>query len=117
MVKDIEEGQPSKIHIAGSVEKSPRDIPAIVLWTWLVTIGAIALFLVLGLLCLIQFCLVWTAYNKANSIDNYIVSPFDSIQEEFAPNSTYPCVYPVFSYPYENTYKCNCKLKKLKFIL
>lgn len=69
-------------------------------------ISVLILLLVLGVLCFVQFCLIWSLYHKANSIDNYIVSPIESILEKFEPNSTYPCAY-----PYEKTYKCNCKSK------
>ena len=73
------------------------------------TICVLILLLAIGALCFVQFCLVRSTYHKANSVDNYIVSPFESIQEKFAPNSTYSCAFPVLSYPYDNTFKCNCK--------
>lgn len=66
-------------------------------------------FAILCLYCLLQFSLVWAAYNKSETIDGFVVSPFKTLVQEYSPDSTTVCTYPTLSTPYSNSFLCNCK--------
>jgi len=70
---------------------------------------AVLVFFFLTLYCVPQVFLMYFGYQDSQVMFETVVSPFDSIVEEYSPKSSKPCVYSTLEYPYENTYLCNCK--------
>lgn len=74
------------------------------------------IFVLFTLYCTPQVALIWFGYNFSSDIEGTVVSPFMSVVDEYAPQSTQPCVYPTLDYPYENTFSCNCKYFKTNLL-
>lgn len=58
-----------------------------------------------------EVILAWIMCNDSNYMNGSVISPFDSIVEEYNPKSLKPCSYPVLENQYNNTFLCDCKLK------
>ena len=69
----------------------------------------IVLFFLFAFYCTPQVFLIYFGYSDSNSIKDTVISPFDSIVDEYSPKSSKPCVYSTLNYPYENTFPCNCE--------
>ena len=71
-------------------------------------IFVLSVFILFVLYCIPQIFLVYFGYNDSISIQGTVVSPFDSILEEYSPKSSKPCVYSTLDYLYDSTAPCNC---------
>ena len=76
--------------------------------------NCVTLLIILGMIILIiflipQFVFSWILYDNSTYLNGTVISPFDSIVEEYSPKSLKPCSYPVLENYYNNTFPCHCK--------
>lgn len=64
------------------------------------------IFIFFILFSLLQLPLLWYGHaNTANTV-GIVVSPFESVFNQYYPQSALPCVYPTFNYYYFGTLEC-----------